>query len=68
MTFKRALGLLPDCLADGLDLTGQHKTVADLRFMAQHELDLANEGDIELTLRNRSAIERFLRHTGVGNE
>jgi hypothetical protein len=63
MTFKRALTLLPDCLASGLDLTGQHKTVADLRFMAQHELDLHNEGDIELTFRNKQAIERFLQHT-----
>ncbi len=43
MTFKAAIKKLPKCIG-GLDLVGQHKTVADLRFLVQHEIDLFNEG------------------------
>lgn len=63
MTFKQALRILPVVLQAGLDLVGQHRTVKDLRFMAVTELDLANEGDIQLTDKERQSILKFLERT-----
>ena len=63
MTFKQALRILPNVLHDGLDLVGQHKTIKDLRFMAVTELDLADEGDIQLTDKECQAILKFLERT-----
>lgn len=60
MTFEQATALLPMCLYGGLDIVGQHKTLADLRFMAIHELDLYIEGEIELTGKERREIREFL--------
>lgn len=63
MTFEQATKILPKVLYAGLDTVGQHKTIGDLRFMAQHELDLEIEGDIKLTWAQRIAIRRFLERT-----
>lgn len=59
--FNKALKRLPGCLHDGLDLMGQHKTVDDLLFAAQTELDLHDEGEIALSRRDRMAVLRFIR-------
>ena len=64
-TFKQALRILPQCLQDGLDLVGQHKTIKDLRFMATTELDLADEGEIELTDIERKSVLTFLERTAT---
>lgn len=64
MTFKQALRILPTCLQSGLDPLGQHQNIGDLRFMAQHELDLHFEGDIKLTPRQMRSIQMFLNRTG----
>lgn len=63
MTFKQALRILPPVLYAGIDLVGQHKTIKDLRFMAVTELDLADEGDVELTAAERKSILKFLKRT-----
>ncbi len=60
MTFEQALRRLPRCVRGGLDLMGQHKTVDDLRFLVQHEIDLYEEGEIKLTLRKLDSLRRFL--------
>lgn len=43
-SFDEALKALPPFIG-GIDLLGQHKTVADLAFRVQHEIDLATEGE-----------------------
>jgi hypothetical protein len=43
--FNEALKALPKFLVDNIDLVGQHKTIFDLAFMVQHEIDLAVEGE-----------------------
>lgn len=43
-SFDEALKALPTFIG-GIDLVGQHKTVADLSFLVQHEIDLAVEGE-----------------------
>jgi hypothetical protein len=44
VNFEEALSALPPFIG-GIDLLGQHKTVADLAFRVQHEIDLATEGE-----------------------
>jgi hypothetical protein len=61
MTFKQAVKLLPSCVPSYDPLT--HKTVEDLRFLAQFELDLHDEGDQELSHTDYNAIRRFLQRT-----
>lgn len=43
-SFDQAVAALPSFIG-GIDLVGQHKTVADLAFLVRHEMDLATEGD-----------------------
>lgn len=43
--FEDALHHLPTFIGGIDDLVGQHKTVADLAFRVQHEIDLATEGE-----------------------
>lgn len=43
-SFDEAVSALPSFLG-GLDLVGQHKTISDLAFLVQHEMDLATEGE-----------------------
>jgi len=42
--FEDALKHLPKFIS-GIDLVGQHKTIGDLAFRVQHEIDLAVEGE-----------------------
>jgi hypothetical protein len=42
--FEEALRAMPSFIG-GLDLVGQHKTITDLEFRVQHEIDLATEGE-----------------------
>lgn len=42
--FADALKNFPSFIG-GLDLVGQHKTISDLAFRVQHEIDLATEGE-----------------------
>lgn len=42
--FEDALKALPSFIG-GLDLVGQHKTIEDLAFRVQHEIDLATKGE-----------------------
>jgi hypothetical protein len=42
--FQEALGDMPNCVFGNYDAL-THKTVADLVYCAQHELDLYNEGE-----------------------
>lgn len=58
--FESALLNLPRCIAGQVDLLGQHKTVADLVFMARHELDLAEEGEIELLITDIKQLTLFI--------
>ena len=58
MTFEQALKRVPVFII--LDLVGQHFTVSDLRFAVQHEIDLHEEGDIELTAKELRQAKRFL--------
>lgn len=62
MTFAAAMRRLPRCCAGGFD-PGSHKTVADLRALVQHEIDLHDEGDeTEIaTAADLRACARFLR-------
>jgi len=46
VTFARALKHLPKCIT-GLDPVGQHKTVSDLVFLVQFQIDLYLEGEPE---------------------
>jgi hypothetical protein len=65
LTFEKALKMLPMFLHDGIDLL-QQKTVADLRWHVQHELDLSEEGQdaaLSMTLRQVNAARRFLAAT-----
>jgi hypothetical protein len=43
--FDEAIRALPRFLVGGLDLQGQHRTIDDLEFMVQHEIDLAVDGE-----------------------
>jgi len=45
-TFAQARKQLPKCIT-GLDYIGQHKTVADLVFLVQFQIDLYCEGESE---------------------
>jgi hypothetical protein len=45
-TFDQARKRLPKCIT-GLDLVGQHKTVSDLVFLVQFQVDLYLEGESE---------------------
>lgn len=56
--FKYFSKKLPGVLCP--DYVGQHHTVADLRFLAEHELDLDEEGDISLSAKDRKAIQKFI--------
>lgn len=61
MTFKQALKRLPRCAEGNFDFLS-HKTIADLRFIVRHELDLWEEGqetDIR-TAQDVAACRRFL--------
>jgi hypothetical protein len=60
--FEDALKILPRYLFAMVDPLG-HTTVSDLRFLAQHELDLAAEGELELHPKTRMAILVFLMKT-----
>jgi len=43
-SFEEALKALPAFIG-GIDLIGQHKTIGDLAFRVQFEIDLATEGE-----------------------
>lgn len=43
-SFEEALNALPNFIG-GIDLLGQHKTIADLAFRVRHEIDLWVEGE-----------------------
>ena len=54
-SFEDALRALPSFIG-GIDLVGQHKTIEDLAFRVQHEINLADEGeDNEITCCKRQA-------------
>ena len=69
--FAEALRHLPKFIG-GVDLVGQHKTIADLASLVQHEIDLATEGEpSEITCPRRSdtakrwwACRAYLRRCG----
>jgi hypothetical protein len=50
---------LPSVLAAGYD-PHHHRVPADFISLAQTELDLANEGEVTLTRRQRAQIEQYL--------
>lgn len=58
-TFTQAVLAMPACPIGGFDAL-QHKTLEDLRFLACHEIDLHDEGEIELKSSERSAIIKYL--------
>jgi hypothetical protein len=60
--FEEALSVLPPFIG-GIDLLGQHKTIADLAFRVRHEMDLAIEGeDNEIQcLRQSDTTKRWQR-------
>jgi hypothetical protein len=55
---------IPASLIGSYD-SAYHKTPADLAFMAQTELDLADEGEIQLTANMRRQIEAFRLRAAV---
>lgn len=62
MTFSAALQIFPHAVS--LDF-GYHKTIEDLRYAAQHELDLLNEGqenDLDTPQKVKEVV-LFLRKT-----
>lgn len=62
---KDAAAAMPLCLVGGYDALS-HTTLQDLQFLAEHELDLHGEGEIELSGQDMSAIVKYrnrLRHT-----
>jgi hypothetical protein len=62
MTFDTLLKRMPLCLAGSLDVVGQHRTASDLAWLAQHEIDLFDEGE-ESDIRNsreRDSAVRFM--------
>jgi hypothetical protein len=61
VTFTQARKILPICLCP--DYVGRDKTLADLRFLAETELDLHHAGDIELTDSDIRELCAFLRAT-----
>lgn len=64
MTFKQALKIIPLCIG-GIDW-GYHKTTEDLKYAAQHELDLyyeGNECDIG-SAADLKAVQDFIRKCG----
>lgn len=62
--FKEALDKMPLFLTGGLDLLGQHHTIADLRAEAEHEIDLATEGEGNvLTCKRQSDTTRRWQST-----
>jgi hypothetical protein len=64
MTFYAAFHRLPMCVVGNFDAL-THKTVADLRYIVQHELDMFREGqetDI-LTKRDERLCRKFLADT-----
>lgn len=59
--FHSACTTMPRALYAGMDFLGQHKTVADLRFAGQHEIDLFEEGDDNaLSARDIKAIRCWM--------
>jgi hypothetical protein len=66
--YETALKRLPRFLVDGLDVLGQHKTVSDLKFMAETQLDFYYEGedsDIKTPRQEQTAIRyvKTLEHS-----
>ncbi len=64
MTFYAAFHRLPMCVVGNFDPL-VHKTVADLRYIVRHELDMFEEGqetDIR-TKRSEQACRKFLADT-----
>jgi hypothetical protein len=60
--FQLACKSMPRGLYAGMDFLGQHKTVSDLRFAAQHEIDLFEEGDDNaLPANDVRAIRRWMK-------
>ena len=59
MNFNDALSRLPLCLSGSFD-PHQHKTVEDLKFLAETELRLFREGEIKLGDGDATRIETFL--------
>jgi hypothetical protein len=59
--FEKALKQLPDCIG-GLDLVGHHKTVSDLVYLVQFEMDLYYEGETTDIQNSRDllACQRFV--------
>ena len=53
-SFEEALRAMPKFIG-GIDLVGQHKTISDLAFRVQFEIDLTVEGDSnEIVCRRQS--------------
>lgn len=61
MKFDEAVSKLPLCL-NGVDPHYQ-KSVADLRFLVQHRIDLHEEGEAKLHHTQVKACKRFLELT-----
>ena len=59
-TFEQAFRLLPMCLVASFD-PARDKTVTDLIHLAQHELDLHNEGEIVLNNFELEQLPIFMR-------
>lgn len=55
----KACAVMPDVICGSFDPLN-HKTYADLRFLAQHEIDLADEGEVELDSSERRALKRYI--------
>ena len=49
-TFADAVAALPACIASDYDAL-RHTELHDLRWMAVHEIDLHDEGEVKLTKR-----------------
>lgn len=57
-TFSKAASSIPLCLAGGYDALA-HTTIEDLLFLANHELDLHGEKEIELSRRELDAVVKY---------
>jgi len=65
-SFEAALKAMPAWLYVGIDLVGQHKTIDDLAFMVQHEIDLYREGE-ENAMKCRTYLATTRRYRAAKN-
>lgn len=62
VTFEQARNALPKCIYAGFDPVGQHRTLDDLKFMAQTALDLYDEGESEREVRTKAQYNQVKRY------